>query len=292
MKGGLSRKKARSAVPNQKRKLDTFLSNRMAVAGAVVAVVLILLSVFAPLITSYNYDTPDLRNKTAPPSQEHILGTDKLGRDMFSRMLYGGRVSILIGVVSSLCGSGLGVVLGCLAGYFGGWTDKVLVRASELFLTFPSMILTLILVALLGQGIFNLIFVFTITGWMTPFRLIRGKFLTLREETYVSVCKAFGVPKFDIMFKHILPNAISPILVAITINTAGFILSEAGMSFIGLGVPSAVPSWGNVLNAAKSLEIVNNYWWLWLFPGVTISVFVLAVNFFGDGLRDVFDPKG
>ena len=169
--------------------------------------------------------------------------------------------------------------------------DFFFVRLSELFLTFPSLILNLILVSLIGRGVFNLIFVFAMTGWMTPFRLIRGKFLTLREETYVSVCRAFGISELSIMFTHILPNAISPIIVAITINTANYILSEAGMSFIGLGVPSSVPSWGNILNVAKSLEVVNNYWWLWLFPGLTISLFVLAVNFLGDGLRDVYDPK-
>jgi len=275
-----------------RRQLDTFLSNRLAVVSTIVVVLFILAVAFAPLITDYLPETPNLRNRTAPPSREHYFGTDKLGRDVFSRVLYGGRVSILIGVVSALGGAAIGVILGSVAGFLGGKIDAILVRLSELFLTFPSMILNLILVSLIGRGIFNLIFVFTITGWMTPFRLIRGKFLTLREETYVSVCRAFGVSEITIMFKHILPNAISPIIVAVTINTANYILSEAGMSFIGLGVPSAVPSWGNILNAAKSLEVVNNYWWLWFFPGLVISLFVLAVNFVGDGLRDVYDPKG
>ncbi len=274
------------------RQLETFLSNRLAVISSVVVVLFILAVVFAPLLTDHLPETPNLRNRTAPPSRVHLFGTDKLGRDVFARVLYGGRVSILIGVVSALGGAAIGVVLGSIAGFFGGKIDAALVRVSELFLTFPSMLLNLILVALIGRGIFNLIFVFTITGWMTPFRLIRGKFLTLREETYVLVCRAFGVSELTIMFRHILPNAISPIIVAITINTANYILSEAGMSFIGLGVPSAVPSWGNILNAAKSLEVVNNYWWMWFFPGLVISLFVLAVNFVGDGLRDVFDPKG
>lgn len=275
-----------------RRQLDTFLSNRLAVVSTIVVVLFILAVAFAPLITDYLPETPNLRNRTAPPSREHYFGTDKLGRDVFSRVLYGGRGSILIGVVSALGGAAIGVILGSVAGFLGGKIDAILVRLSELFLTFPSMILNLILVSLIGRGIFNLIFVFTITGWMTPFRLIRGKFLTLREETYASVCRAFGVSEITIMFKHILPNAISPIIVAVTINTANYILSEAGMSFIGLGVPSAVPSWGNILNAAKSLEVVNNYWWLWFFPGLVISLFVLAVNFVGDGLRDVYDPKG
>ncbi len=237
-------------------------------------------------------DEPNLALRTAPPSKEHIFGTDRLGRDVFTRIVYGGRVSILIGVISALSSAGLGIVLGCIGGFFGGKVDSVLVRISELFLTFPSLILMLILVSLLKQGIFNLIFVFTITGWMTQFRLIRGKFLSLKEETYVSVCRAFGIPKIIIMFKHILPNAISPIIVSVTINTAQYILSEAGMSFIGLGVPSSVPSWGNILNAARSVEVIDFYWWLWVFPGLVIFLFTLAINFMGNGLRDVYDPKG
>lgn len=282
----------KAKLRNAKRKRDTFLANRLAVAGAVVVILFVLAVIFAPLFTSYSPVAPSLRNRNASPSEDHLFGTDSLGRDVFSRMLYGGRISILIGVVSAILGSTIGIILGSLGGYFGGKIDFVLVRLSELFLTFPSMIINLLLVALIGRGVFNLIFVFAITGWMTPFRLIRGKFLVLREETYVAVCRSFGISKLSIMFKHILPNAISPILVAITVNTAGYILSEAGMSFIGLGVPSAVPSWGNILNAAMSLEVVNNYWWQWLFPGLAISIFVLAVNFVGDGLRDVYDPKG
>lgn len=277
--------------PNARRKLSTFLANKLAVAGAIVAVLFILASLLAPLLTTHDPVAPDLKARVLPPSAEHLMGTDKLGRDVFARVLYGGRVSIMIGVVASLCGSGLGVVFGCIAGYFGGKIDSFFVRLSELFLTFPSTILVLIIVSFIGQGVFNLVFVFAITGWMTPFRLIRGKFLTLREETYVTVCRAFGVSQFAIMFRHILPNAISPIIVAVTTNTAGYILSEAGLSFIGLGVPAATPSWGNILNAATSLEVVSNYWWLWVCPGVVVSLFVLAVNFLGDGLRDVYDPK-
>lgn len=276
--------------PNAKRKLDTFFANKLAVAGAIVALLFVLASVMAPLITSQDPVAPDLKARTVAPSREHPMGTDKLGRDVFARVLYGGRVSIMIGVIASLAGSGIGILFGCVAGYFGGKIDSFFVRLSELFLTFPSTILVLILVSFMGQGVFNLVFVFAITGWMTPFRLIRGKFLTLREETYVTVCRAFGVSRPAIMFRHILPNAISPIIVAVTTNTAGYILSEAGLSFIGLGVPAATPSWGNILNAATSLEVVSNYWWLWVCPGAVVSLFVLAVNFLGDGLRDIYDP--
>ena len=153
------------------------------------------------------------------------------------------------------------------------------------------MILILILGAVFGKGVGNLLFIFAITGWMTTFRMVRNEFIVLKGETYVQVCEAFGMSKAAIMFKQILPNVLSPVIVAMTVNVATFILSEAGLSFIGIGVPSSTPTWGNILNAAKSMDVLANYWWLWLVPGLVITIFVLAVNFFGDGLRDVLDPK-
>ena len=153
------------------------------------------------------------------------------------------------------------------------------------------MVLIMILVGIMGQGLTNLMLVFSLTGWMTTFRLVRNEFLALRGETYVQVCEAFGMPKPSIMFKQILPNVLSPVIVSTTVNVAGFILQEASLSFLGIGAPSTMATWGNILNAAKSIEVVSNYWWLWLIPGLAISIFVLAINFFGDGLRDVLDPK-
>ena len=286
---GVKEKKRRSQAY---RNMQTFLRNRLAVAGLIVVVLFTLASNFAPLITPYDPALPDMKQIGKAPSAEHPFGTDKVGRDVLARVLYGGRTSIFIGVVSSFIGSVLGIIFGCLGGYFGGKLDSLLVHASELFMTFPSMILILILTTLVGKSLFNIIFIFAVTGWMTPFRMIRGKFLTQREETYVSVCKAFGISKFSIMFRHILPNAISPIIVAFSINVAGYILSEAGLSYLGLGVASSIPTWGNILNAAKSIDVIRTYWWLWVYPGAVLSLFVLAVNFFGDGLRDVYDPKG
>ena len=274
-----------------KKNIRKFVNNRLAMIGLVFVLIIVLASIFAPLLTSYDPSEISLGEKNTPPCAEHILGTDQLGRDVFARVLYGGRISIFVSVLGALSGSLIGMVLGSIAGYFGGKTDMLLVRLSEIFQTFPEMILIMIMVAILGQGVGNLILVFSVTGWMTTFRMVRNEFLALREETYVQVCEAFGMPKTSIMFKQILPNVLSPVIVATTVNVAGFILSEAGLSFLGVGVPSSVPTWGNILNAAKSVEVVSNYWWLWAVPGVVISVFVLAVNFFGDGLRDVLDPK-
>lgn len=274
-----------------RKNIRKFVNNRLAMIGLVFVVLIVLSSIFAPLLTSYDPSQISLGEKNLSPCAAHILGTDNLGRDVFSRVLYGGRISVLVSVLGALMGSFVGMVLGSIAGYFGGKVDMLLVRLSEIFQTFPEMILIMILVAILGQGVGNLILVFSVTGWMTTFRMVRNEFLALREETYVQVCEAFGMSKAAIMFKQILPNVLSPVIVSTTVNVAGFILSEAGLSFLGVGVPSSVPTWGNILNAAKSVEVVSNYWWLWAVPGAVISIFVLAINFFGDGLRDVLDPK-
>lgn len=274
-----------------KKNVRKFVRNKLAMIGMIVMLVILLMCVFAPVFTSYRPDQPDFSARVVPPGSGHIFGTDKLGRDVFSRILYGGRYSILIGVTGAFFGSLIGVILGAIAGYFGRWIDTLIVRTSEIFQTVPNMILILILGAVFGRSIGNLLFIFAVTGWMTTFRMVRNEFIALKGETYVQVCEAFGMSKSDIMFKQILPNVMSPVIVATTVNVAHFILSEAGLSFIGVGVPSATPTWGNILNAAKSLDVISNYWWLWVIPGVTITIFVLAVNFFGDGLRDVLDPK-
>lgn len=287
----LEKEKRKASNSLLKKNIRKFLNNKLAMIGLFFVAFIVITSLLAPLLTSYDPAAIDFSAKAVGPCKEHLLGTDKLGRDVLSRVLYGGRISILVGVVGALSGSVIGMVLGSIAGYFGGKTDALLIRLSEMFQTFPQMILILLMVAILGQGLGNLLIIFSLTGWMTTFRMVRNEFLSLREETYVKVCEAFGMSKISIMFGQILPNVMSPVIVATTVNVAGFILQEASLSFLGIGVPSSVPTWGNILNAAKSVEVVSNYWWLWAVPGVVISVFVLAINFFGDGLRDVLDPK-
>ncbi len=274
-----------------RKNVRKFMRNKLAMIGMLVMLIILLMCVFAPFFTPYRPDKPDFGARVAAPGGDHLLGTDKLGRDVFARILYGGRYSILIGITGAFGGTILGVILGAVAGYFGKWVDATIVRTSELFQTVPNMILILILGAVFGRSVGNLLFIFAITGWMTTFRMVRNEFIALKGETYVQVCEAFGMSKTAIMFKQILPNVLSPVIVATTVNIAHFILSEAGLSFIGVGVPSSVPTWGNILNSAKSLDVISNYWWLWVIPGVVITIFVLAVNFFGDGLRDVLDPK-
>lgn len=193
---------------------------------------------------------------------------------------------------AAVLSSVIGAILGAISGYFGSWVDKVIVRISEIFQAFPQLVLVMMLVAILNKrGLGNLLFIFVITGWMTTFRMVRNEFLSLKGETYVKVCEAFGMSKSNIMFKQVLPNVMSPIIVSTTTNVAFFILQEAALSFIGLGVADTTPTWGNILNAAKSVSVVTDQWWIWVFPGLAISLFVLAINFLGDGLRDVLDPK-
>lgn len=273
------------------RQWKKFKRNKMAVIALILLGILIFASAFAPLLTSYDPEAISLTERTLAPSKTHLLGTDKVGRDVFTCLLYGGRISILIGLTGALGGAIIGAALGCLGGYFGGLLDRFLLRLSELFTTFPQTILVLILVAFMGQGVWNLFIVFWCTGWMGTYRMTRAKILSLREETYVLACQAFGISNRSIMFRHILPNAAGPVIVNITLSTAGYVLQESALSFLGLGVPSSTPTWGNIFNAAKALDVVQAYPWLWLAPGIAISLFVLSVNIIGDGLRDALDPN-
>ena len=274
-----------------KKNIRKFLNNKLAVFGLVVVVVMTLACIIGAIM-GVDYATPDLTNMKAAPEAGHIFGTDTIGRDLLARVLIGGCYSILIGVFCAVLSSVIGAALGAIAGYFGGWVDSVIVRISEIFQAFPQLVLVMMLVAILNQrGLGNLLFIFVVTGWMTTFRMVRNEFMSLKNETYVKGCEAFGMKRSNIMFKQILPNVMSPIIVSTTTNVAFFILQEASLSFIGLGVADSTPTWGNILNAAKSVSVVTNQWWIWVFPGLAISLFVLAINFFGDGLRDVLDPK-
>ena len=272
------------------RALKKLQSNRLAVIGIIFSLTIIFSSIFAPLITKYDPQKVDLRSMLKPPSSEHILGTDKIGRDVFARIIYGGRISILVGLGSALGAALIGVSIGAYTAYRGGWWDSIFLRISEIFMAFPQIILVLLLVSVLGQSLMNLIIIFVITGWGGLYRMTRAQVLSLREEEYVQALRAFGLSRARICFKHILPNALGPIMVNITLSTAMFILEEAALSFLGLGVPLNIPTWGNILNVAQDLRVLQNYWWVWLPSGITISLFVLAINFVGDGLRDSTDP--
>lgn len=274
-----------------KRNVRKFMNNKLALLGLVIVVAITIACVLGAVL-GVDYATPILPDMKKPPSGEHLFGTDTVGRDMFARVLIGGCYSILIGVFCAVMSSVIGAVLGAVAGYFGGKVDSFLIRVSEIFQAFPQLVLVMMLVAIVNRrGLSNLLFIFVFTGWMTTFRMVRNEFMSLKGETYVKVCEAFGMKRSNIMFKQILPNVMSPIIVSTTTNVAFFILQEAALSFIGLGVADSTPTWGNILNAAKSVSVVTNQWWIWVFPGLAITLFVLAINFLGDGLRDVLDAK-
>ncbi len=272
------------------RSLRKFLKNRLAIVGVVLFAIILLASLFAPLLTSYDPLGVDMKTVLQAPSRAHILGTDKIGRDIFSRVLYGGRISILVGLGSALGAAFIGVLLGAYAGYKGGKIDKIILRISEIFMSFPQIVLVLLLVTILGQSLTNLLIIFILTGWGSVYRMTRARMLSIREEEYVQALRAFGLNDFIVAYKHMLPNAIGPILVNITLSTAMFILEEAALSFLGLGVPLEIATWGNILNAAQDQSVLLNNWWIWLPVGIVISLFVMAVNFMGDGLRDSTDP--
>lgn len=281
--------KSRKGIQN--RALRKMLSNKLAVIGLVFVSIVIVASIIAPLICKYDPQKVNLRMILKPPSSEHILGTDKVGRDVYARIIYGGRISILVGLGSAIGAALIGVSIGAYTGYRGGWIDSLILRISEIVMAFPQIILVLLLVAILGQSLMNLMVIFTLTGWGGLFRMTRAQMLSLREEEYVQALQAFGLSSFRISFKHVLPNALGPIMVNITLSTAMFILQEAGLSFLGLGVPLNIPTWGNILNVAIDLRILEDFWWVWMPVAGMISLFVLGINFIGDGLRDSTDPS-
>ena len=283
--GVLAKKKKKS------RAFSKFMSNKLAVLGAVMFIIILLACLFAPLLTQYDPAMFDLLNMSKPPSAEHIFGTDKIGRDLFARCLYGGRTSIMIAGAGAIGGAIIGVILGCFAGYKGGWFDKITMRASEIFMSFPQLILVLVMLSILGQSTKNIVIVFVFTSWSGVYRQARAAMLSIREEEYVQALHAFGLNDMVVCFKHMLPNALSPVIVNITINFATMILEEASLSFLGLGVPMEIPTWGNILNAAQDLYTLQNAWWIWLFAGIVISLFVMAVSFVGDGIRDTTDSS-
>ncbi len=276
------------------RTLRKILSNKLAVFGAVLFVVICVLCFAAPLFTRWVPTQISLRERMAPPSMDHIFGTDQMGRDIWSRMLYGGRISIIVGLGSALGAALIGVTLGMFVGYKGGWLDAIILKISDVFLAFPQMVLIIIMVALVGQSLHNMIIIFILTGWPSMYRMARSKVLSLKEEEFVQALRAFGISDFKIAFKHMFPNTVGPVVVNITLSTAMFILQEASLSVLGYGVPQEIATWGNIINVITNAGTIRydwlGYWWMWLPCAVMLILFVLAINFIGDGLRDASDP--
>ena len=276
------------------RTLRKVLSNKLAVLGAVLFVVICILCFAAPLFTQWGPTQISLRDRITSPNAQHIFGTDQMGRDIWARMLYGGRISIIVGLGSALGAAVIGVTLGMYVGYKDKWLDAIILKISDVFLAFPQMVLIIIMVALVGQSLQNMIIIFILTGWPSMYRMARSKVLSLKEEEFVQALRAFGISDVKIAFKHMLPNTIGPIVVNITLSTAMFILQEASLSVLGYGVPQEVATWGNIINVITNAGTIRydwlGYWWMWLPCAIMLILFVLAINFIGDGLRDASDP--
>lgn len=264
------------------------LRSAPATVGLFLLLVILLTAVVGPLIAPYDPNAQDYAFLMAP-SPDHVMGTDDLGRDLFSRIVIGARISIFVGVVTVLLSMVLGVVLGLLSGYYGGWIDTVIMRYIDLQWAFPNFIIAVYLVAIFGTGLANVIVAITLAFLDDFARIVRGMVLSIRTMDYVTASRAIGSSDWRIMLRHILPNATAPIIVQATVSVSAAILAEAGLSFLGLGVQPSTPTWGLILSDARSF--ISRAWWLAVFPGLAITVTVLSINFFGDALRDIFDVR-
>lgn len=269
--------------------LRRFCRHKLAVAGAVFLAIVVVCALLAPWIAPY--DPVQIQDAFgAAPSAKYLLGTDKSGRDVLSRLIYASRVSLLVGVASTGIAMVIGVVLGLVSGYFGGWMDMLLMRITDMVMAFPYIMLILVVASLVGPGMWNIIFILGFLNWPGVARLVRGNVLSIKESNYIKAAKVSGLSTPRILFGQILPNTVAPILVNATSGIALAILDEAALSFLSMGVQPPAASWGNMLNGAQSLTILTSQPWLWLPPGLAIVLTVLSINFMGDALRDALDP--
>lgn len=266
-----------------------FKKNRLAVFGGIIVFILFTIAILAPFIAPHGPDAIDVKHVLEPPSLQHPFGTDDLGRDILSRVIYGSRISLAVGFVAVGIATVIGIILGALSGYYGRWADTVTMRFVDIMLAIPTFFLILAVIAMLEPGIWNIMIVIGITSWMGVARLVRAEFLSLKEREFVLAARALGASDFRIIFRHILPNAMSPVLVSAVLGIAGAVLVESALSFLGIGVQPPTASWGNILTIGKdNIEIA---WWISVFPGLAIFVTVLAYNLLGEGIRDSIDPR-
>jgi peptide/nickel transport system permease protein len=265
------------------------ISNPMSLGGFIIIASIMLLAITAPLIAPFDPNAIDVQAILLPPSNTHWMGTDGLGRDVFSRMLYGARISLMVGIVSVGIATVVGVVLGALAGYYRGWVDTIIMRMVDVMLSIPTFFLILAVIAFLTPSIWNIMIVIGLTSWMGVARLVRAEFLSLRSREFVMASETLGAGDGRLIFRHLLPNSLTPIIVSSVLGIASAVLVESGLSFLGLGVQAPQASWGNILTDGK--EYIEFAWWLSLFPGLAILMTVLGYNLLGEGLRDALDPR-
>ncbi|MDI1309569.1 MAG: ABC transporter permease [Methylotenera sp.] len=264
-------------------------SNPLVLIGFIIIASILLLAIIAPLIAPYDPDAIDVKAILLSPNSQHLMGTDGLGRDVFSRMLYGARISLMVGFVAVGIATAIGIVLGAIAGFYRGWVDTLIMRIVDVMLSIPTFFLILAVIAFLTPSIWNIMIVIGLTSWMGVTRLVRAEFLSLRNREFVLAAQALGAKDGRLIFTHLLPNSLTPIIVSSILGIASAVLVESGLSFLGLGVQAPQASWGNILTDGK--EYIQFAWWLSLFPGLAILITVLGYNLLGDGLREAYNPR-
>jgi peptide/nickel transport system permease protein len=272
------------------RYMRTLRRNHVAVVSVYFLGAILLLAVLGPLLSPYSVEAMDFTARFSPPSLHHPFGTDRLGRDMFTRVLVGSQISLAVALTAVAMTSGIGITLGALSGFYGGKIDAIAVKISEIIQTMPMLLIVMTAATVIGPGLGVLIVMFGLLGWPGMFRITRAQYLSLKTRTFVGAAKAIGLSDRAIVFGQILPNAAGPITINATFQVASLVLLEAAVSFLGVGVQPPTPSLGNILSSARQLEIIENYPWMWGFAGFFITLTVLAINFVGDGLRDALDP--
>lgn len=266
-----------------------FARNKLAVLGCVVVLVFFLVAFLTPLFIHISYSQTDLLSSFQPPSAEHLLGTDEYGRDVFIRLIYGGRVSMVVAITAMLLQLLAGVTLGAVAGYFGGMVDAAIMRLTDIVMCFPFYVLAIALAAVLGPGLSNVIFIIALISWTGIARIVRSEVMAIKEKEYITAARAAGLSAREIITGEILPNIVSPILVSATLSVANGIMAEATLSFLNLGVKLPQPSWGNMLSAVEDMHTLQYCWWTWVPPGICVIVVVLAINYISDGLRGALE---
>ena len=267
-----------------------FFNNKLAVIAVIIFLLLIFCAILAPWISPQYWDSQDISNRLVPPGDDEFpLGTDYLGRDILSYLIWGTRVSIIVGLSTVVIGGMIGSILGWISGFFGGWIDKIIMRLADIQLSFPYILITLALAAVLGSGLWNVILVLAITSWPIYGRIARGSMLSEKEKEHIEAAKAMGFSSYRIIVHHAIPNTISPLIVVTTLQVGRMIIAESTLSFLGVGVPLSVPTWGGLLSMGK--DYLYNAWWIATFSGLAIMITVMVINIIGDTLRDILDPK-
>lgn len=271
------------------RKFREFTRQKFNLLGLGIVLLLTFSGVFAPWLAPYDPIEQDISNRLHPPNADHLMGTDQLGRDLFSRVLYGARISLKVSVVVVSISLAIGTTMGLVSGYAGGWVDEGIMRLVDLLMAFPGLLFALVVVAVLGPSLLNLLIALAVTGWTGYARIIRGEVLSVKEDEFVKAAQLMGASRVRILTRHILPNVIGPIVVLATLNLGSVVLGTAGLSFLGFGAQPPTPEWGNMI--ANSRDTLTSAWWIANFPGMMIMLTVIGFNLLGDGLRDVLDPR-